>query len=142
MPERDEDDLYIEGLIAQTERRDLEFKAAEHSVSSDKALSYCAGIANAGGGALILGVTDDRQVLGTAAFPDPRQLELRAHEKLSLSVVVRELFYDEKRVLVVQVPKRRRGTPVSFDGRYRLRVGESLVDMTPHILASKVMRQA
>ncbi|MGC0369113.1 ATP-binding protein [Microbacterium sp. SLBN-111] len=134
MPDRSDDERYLDGFLDQDERRDLEYKKAEYSFGTDKALSYCAGIANSGGGYLVLGVTNDRVVHGTAAFPDPRGLELRVHEKLSLSVVVRELTYDGKRVLVLQIPPRRRGTPVAFDGRYYLRVGESLVDMTAHQL--------
>ena len=132
MPEASEDERYLDDLLASGERRDLEFKSAENSFGTDKALQYCAGIANAGGGCLILGVANERQVLGTAAFQDPRQLELRAHEALGLSVVVRELTYLGRRVLVVQIPKRRRGTPVALDGRYWIRVGESLTAMTPH----------
>ena len=135
MPNRTEDERYIDDLLTQTERRDLEYKTAANSFSSDKALGYCAGIANAGGGTLVLGVTNERVVVGTAAFADPRVLELRAHETLSLSVVIRELTYQDKRVLVIQIPRRRRGTPVAFNGRYQLRVGESLVDMSQHQLA-------
>ncbi|WP_460797786.1 ATP-binding protein [Microbacterium sp. GXF0217] len=134
MPDRSDDERYLDELLLQVERRDLEYKKAENSFGTDKAVSYCAGIANSGGGFLILGVTNDRQVHGTAAFGDPRTLELRVHEKLSISVVVKELSYEGKRVLVIQIPRRRRGTPVSYDGRYYLRVGESLVDMTPHQL--------
>lgn len=134
MPERTEDERYLDGFLSQAEHRGLEYKKAERSFGTDEAVSYCAGIANSGGGALIFGVTDDRQVHGTAAFSDPRALELRVHQKLLISVAVKELFYEGKRVLVVQIPRRRRGTPVGFDGRYYLRVGESLVDMTPHQL--------
>lgn len=132
MPERSDDERYLDEFLTHDERRDLEYKTAEHSFSMDKALTYCTGIANSGGGYLILGVTNDRQVRGTAAFSDPRQLELRAHEALSLSVAVRELSYEGNRVLVVQIPRRRRGTPVAFDGRYWIRVGESLTAMAAH----------
>ncbi|MFJ4036892.1 ATP-binding protein [Microbacterium sp. NPDC090007] len=136
MLERTDDERYIDDFLAQVENRDLEFKRAENSFDWNKALAYCAGIANSGGGYLILGVTDDRTVHGTAAFSDPRQLELRVHEKLSLAIAIREFLYEGKRVLVIQIPKRRRGTPVSFDGRYYLRVGESLVDMSAHQLGA------
>jgi ATP-dependent DNA helicase RecG len=132
--ERTEDERYLDGFLSQVERRDLEYKKAEHSFGLEKAISYCAGIANSGGGALIFGVTDDRQVHGTEAFQDTRELELRVYQKLSISVAVKSLTYEGKRVLVVQIPTRRRGTPVGHDGRYYLRVGESLVDMTFHQL--------
>ncbi len=134
MPDRSNDERYLDSLLEQDERRDLEYKKAEHSFGTDKAVSYCAGIANSGGGTLILGVTNDRAVHGTAAFSDPRVLELRVHQKLSISIAIKELSYEGKRVLVVQIPPRRRGTPVAFDGRYYLRDGESLVDMTAHQL--------
>ncbi len=134
LPDRSDDERYLDALLEQGERRDLEYKRAEHSFGTDKAVSYCAGISNSGGGLLLFGVADDRTVHGTAAFPDPRVLELRAHQKLSISIAVKELTYEGKRVLVVQIPRRRRGTPVACDGRYYLRVGESLVDMTPHQL--------
>lgn len=129
------DEEYLRALLAQAEHRNLEFKAAVNSFSSDKAMEYCAGIANAGGGTLLLGITDERQVVGTAAFPDPRQVELRAHEALGIRVLTRELRYQDKRVLALTIPPRGPGVPVAFDGRYFLRTGESLVRMTAHQLA-------
>ncbi|MDD5450636.1 MAG: ATP-binding protein [Desulfovibrionales bacterium] len=55
--------------LRQPEDRDIEFKKAEYTFSKDKGLpDYCAAMANEGGGRLILGVNNNRQVVGTRAF--------------------------------------------------------------------------
>lgn len=136
MLDRSDDERYLDGILARREDRGLEFKRAANSFERDRILAYCAALANSGGGLLGLGVSDDHEVHGTRAVGDSRSMELLLHEKLPISVTIRELSYEGKRVLVFQIAKRRRGEPVGHNGRYQHRVGESLVDMTPQELRS------
>lgn len=120
-------------MLLPRETRQVEFKAASNLYSQKKALEYCAALANEGGGHLILGVTDrlPRVVCGTQAFLNPQDTEHSLHRKLGLRVEVDEVAIDGKRVVVVEVGARPVGRPVVLDGRYLMRQGESLVDMTP-----------
>jgi ATP-dependent DNA helicase RecG len=132
--ERTPDEVYLDGIIsAPTETRKLEFKTASSQYSYDKALKYCAALANEGGGKLVLGVTDKvpRLVPGTAAFSNIQEVEHKIHVKLGLRVLIEERTYEGKRVLVFNTPARSPGTPVHVDGAYFMRSGESLVPMTP-----------
>ncbi|PPH98174.1 MloB [Rathayibacter sp. AY1D1] len=132
------DEKFLDSVIAQAESTNLEFKHAQNTFSTEKALGYCAALANEGGGYLILGVTDQvpRTVPGTRAFGDPANIEYRIFGALQIKAVVRELEYDGARVLVFAVPSRRRGQPIALDGRYLMRAGESLVAMPQHQLAA------
>jgi len=131
------DEIYLDALLGKREQNRLEFKAARETYNTDTAISYCAAIANEGGGHFILGVSDQmpRQVLGSNAVRNPAELELRIHEKLQIKVAIRELDYGGKRVVVFQIPSRRPGTPIGHDGRFQIRAGESLVSMTGNQLA-------
>lgn len=115
------------------ETRQVEFKAARNQYSHDRAAEYCAALANEGGGHLVLGVTDrtPRRACGTQAFRNPQELERKLYEKLGLRVEVDELTIDGSRVVLVSVGARPAGRPVGLNGRYLMRQGESLVDMTP-----------
>lgn len=125
--------LVAQLLLLPRETRQVEFKEAKNQYPFDKTLEYCAALANEGGGHLILGVTDKppRQVVGTRAIGNPQDAEHRLHKKLGLRVEVEELTIDGSRVVVIEVGSRPVGRPVVLDGRYLMRQGESLVDMTP-----------
>jgi predicted HTH transcriptional regulator len=126
----DEHELLIDSLIAQAESRNLEFKSARTNYDTEKAIEYCAALANEGSGDLVLGVTDAREVVGTAAFADVAELERRVFEEIQVKVLVEVLSYRGKRVLRVRVPSRRKGEPIQFKGRFPMRAGESLTSMT------------
>lgn len=132
MSEADEE--YLDRVLADREGNHLEFKRAENTFNSKDAIDYCAALANEGGGMLILGVTNSipRTVVGSAAFRGIEEIEFKVYEKLKIKVVVRELSYHGHRVVVFQIPGRRRGQPVEHDGRYLMRAGESLVPMSVH----------
>ena len=74
----------IEAWLEQHESSDLECKAARDDFSSDRLCRYCCGIANAGGGYLVLGVTDKlpRQVVGTSASDKPAEDEKMIHDRV------------------------------------------------------------
>jgi ATP-dependent DNA helicase RecG len=131
------DEIYLDTLVSQRETNGLEFKRARTSYDTEKAISYCAAIANEGGGHLILGVEDKapHEVLGTSAITNPQELEMRIYEKLRIKVSIREVAYQSKRAVVFQIPSRLPGVPIEHDGRFLMRAGESLVSMSAHRIA-------
>ncbi|MBF0106382.1 MAG: putative DNA binding domain-containing protein [Deltaproteobacteria bacterium] len=112
---------------------DIEFKTAKNSFSKDKDLpDYCAALANEGGGRLILGVNDQRQVVGTKAFLGTHnKLSYELLQKLKIRVDVEEFDHPDGRVLIFHVPPRPAGQRIRSTGDYvyPMRVGESLVEM-------------
>ncbi len=124
----------IEAWLEQHESSDLEFKAARDDFSSDSLCKYCCGIANAGGGYLVLGVTDKlpRQVVGTSASNKPADDEKMVHDRvgpgLRVDVVVQRVR--GQKVVVVIIPSRLRGAPYKFEGIYYTRIGDQLKEMS------------
>lgn len=110
----------------------LEFKRATTSYDSTKLYKYCVGIANEGGGKLILGVTDKppRQVVGTASINDPADMQSKIFDKLGFRVNIEELVHPNGRVIICHIPSRPRGTAYDFEGAYLMRSSESLVPMS------------
>ncbi|MCB9741539.1 MAG: putative DNA binding domain-containing protein [Alphaproteobacteria bacterium] len=133
----------LAALLRGEEREGLEFKEAKTAYSAEKALRYCAALANEGGGHLVLGVTDraPRRVVGTQAFLSWSKLARLLLEKLRLRVHFHELAHPDGRVLVLAVPPRPVGLPLAVDGVYWMRSGESLVPMTPDLLA-RILQEA
>lgn len=119
-------------MAAPKETPGLEFKRAENQYDSTKLFKYCVGIANEGGGKLVLGVTNDlpRQVKGTSAINDPIGMEKRILDKLRFRVSVEEVNHPDGRVVVCHIPSRPAGTAYSYEGAYLMRSTEDLVPMT------------
>lgn len=111
----------------------LEFKAARTGFHGDKLMDYCVGIANDGGGKLILGVTNTppREVVGTRAVGDTQDMQKKILDKLHFEVKIEEINHQNGRVVVCHIPTRPPGTPLHHDGRYWMRSGEELRAMTP-----------
>lgn len=111
----------------------MEFKEATNQYSYDKLVEYCAALANEGGGRLVLGITDrlPRRVTGTLAFANLNETKTKLFNKLRIRVTCEELEHFGRRVLVFRIPARPAATPVHVDGKYLMRVGESLVPMSP-----------
>jgi len=128
----------FEKWLANPEAHNLEFKAARSSFDSNNDLpKYCAGIANSGGGKLILGVDDERQVVGSQAFQNnTNSLSQDLFQQIAHHVEVEELLRPQGRVVIFHILQRRIGIPVSFKGRYFLRRGSSLVEMDQQTLRS------
>lgn len=125
---------FKEWLQSPEERDDLEFKTAANSFSFSKDLpDYCAGLANVRGGKLILGVSDERHVVGTNAFKGTSQtLPNKLLSSLGICVDVEEFIYEDKRILIFHIPSRNIATIISSTGNYKypMRVGNSLVEMS------------
>ena len=125
-------DKEILQLLNIKEDSNLEFKKAEESYSYDKLCEYCIAIANERGGKLILVITDKlpRQIIGTNAFRDVNKVEKSLYNKLHLRIDVVEKEIEGKRILIFDIPSRPIGKALEIDGKYLMRVGESLIPMT------------
>lgn len=119
-------------LIVPREGANLEFKEAKTQYDFQKLLGYCVGIANEGGGRLILGVTNNlpRQIIGTTAFQNYQEVQNRIFDKLGFRVDVEELLPSEGRVLIFHIPGRPRGTAYNLGGAYLMRSTDELVPMS------------
>ena len=122
--------------LAAPEGRHLEFKAASNNYDAEKLARYCVALANAGGGQIILGVTDKRPrtVAGTTAFHDPGRTEGDLYRELHQRINVEEYDHHGARVIIVHVPSRLPGTAWSYRGSYLKREGEDLIPMSENEL--------
>ncbi len=127
-------DEQFEKWLRYSEGLNLEFKKAENSFSATKDLpDYCAALANEGGGKLILGVTDEKEISGTKAFQGTTDtLSHKLLQNLKIRVDVEEKFYKNKRVIIFHIPSRSICVIVKSSGAYAypMRAGSSLVEMT------------
>jgi len=123
-------------ITVRSEDEHLEFKEAKGSFSQSKLVRYCAALANEGGGRLLLGITDrpPRSVVGSRAFERLSTLTHYLLQRLHIRVMTEEINHPSGRVVVFTVPSRPVGMPIQVDGKYLMRAGESLTDMTPDIL--------
>lgn len=123
---------WLEHVIDGREDEHCEFKLAESTFNVLKLYRYCVALANEQGGCLVLGVTDQvpRSVVGTRAFSSLEKVKLDILNAIRMRVAVAEINHPDGRVLVFQVPSRPVGTPVSYEGSFWMRSGESLVAMS------------
>lgn len=122
--------------IEKNEDRALEFKEAREGIDDKKLFSYCVGIANAGGGYLILGVSDaiPRKVVGTKAFNNIGRKEAQLYQILKFDVKIQEFNLENGRIVVLSIPGRPKGSVYDYEGVYYMRVGDALVKMTSDAL--------
>jgi len=124
----------IKRYLTGCEDENIEFKRAQNSFSKDKDLpDYCAALANEGGGKLILGVDDNKNVVGTKAFTGShKEIANRLLSGMSIRVDTEENFYENKRILIFHIPPRPRGGLIKSYGKYKypMRTGSSLTEMT------------
>ncbi len=128
----------IEHLLNSTENEHIERKTAETKFNFESLMEYISAFANEKGGYLILGQRNDKSIVGTTAF-------LNKHEELKLRILngslshklrvdVKEFVKENKRILIFKIPSRPIGEPVSYNGAYYMRCGESLVKLDPTTL--------
>ena len=116
-------------------KRDFSFAGGSHSDPADRrkcVLGYVVALANEGGGALVLGIKEKRtlphEIVGTT-FADGKigKMEDEIYERLSIRVRIEELFDNDRRVLVFNVPSRPVGSTLKFEGvPLLMRIGDSL----------------
>lgn len=82
----------LDAWLQGREDEHLEVKEAKARFDFEKLVKYRAALANEGGGAIVLGVTDKRprRVVGTRAFENPERTKAGLVEKLRLCLDVDE----------------------------------------------------
>ena len=119
--------MRIKELIGQPESEQLEFKEARNSIGNDDIFKYCVGIANVGGGHLLLGVAENpRRVVGTKAVKDVVKMREMVRERTEIRVKIWEEQFSGGRVVVFEIPSRPQGVAHRYDGRFFTRVGQRL----------------
>jgi ATP-dependent DNA helicase RecG len=115
-----------------TEHERLEFKEAKNQYDYQKLQEYCVGLANEGGGVLLLGIKNElpREVVGSSAIGNPGAMALKLFESIGFRVDIEAVDHPDGRVVVCHIPSRPRGTAYHLDGKYLMRSGESLVPMS------------
>lgn len=83
---------------AASEHQHLEFKEAKQDFNKDNLYRYCVGMANEGGGQLLLGIADKppRPVVGTKAFPNLVAITDDLFQKLKFRVDVEEVAHTHR----------------------------------------------
>lgn len=129
-------------LIDDWENEVVEFKEASRQFSADKTGEYVSALSNEANlcglpaGWLVFGVSNSRQVTGTTHLDEvQRRQSLKQHVQQSIDqgLTIREIHeveYDDKRVVLVEIPAAPQGIPISWKGDYRARAGESLVPLS------------
>ena len=117
-------------LLELSEDDNLEFKTAKSKFSFYDIVAYCAALSNEGGGKLILGVDNERHVVGTQAFLGTHNQQSNLiFDRIHIRVEVEELIYNGSRILIFHIPRHSSGVLVSCDGKIQMRLGESLRNM-------------
>ncbi len=132
----------IDRLLVGWENEVVEFKEAARQFSADKTGEYVSALSNEANlrgvtsGWLVFGVSNSRQVVGSAHLAGVQQrqaLKHHVHQSIDQGLTIRDIYevaYAGKRVVLVEVPPAPRGIPISWKGDYRARAGESLVPLS------------
>jgi ATP-dependent DNA helicase RecG len=125
---------YLLGLAEENEI--VEFKEAKSQYDKDKlgqyfsALSNEANLKNKSQAWLVLGVKNDKTIVGTTISEkqlNEYKLEIANHTSPKLSFIdVHRVIYQDKVVLLMEIPSAPQGMPVSWKGFWYGRDGESL----------------
>lgn len=135
----DDPTSYLDELIDSWEDELVEFKQASKDYSTGKIGEYFSALANeanlrgAGSGWLVFGVRDSsRKVVGTEYRPRAERLQgLKTDiaNGCQPSATFREIYevdHADGRVLIFEIPAAPRGIPISWNGHFYARSGESL----------------
>ncbi len=113
-------------------RRDRRGRILPASRENEEAAEYLAGemacMANTpGGGAIVLGVSDDGVRIGTELDPEWLRHRIFQLTERKLTVSARPLVLDGCRLLVLSTPEA--WEPIPYRGRYRWRLNDNCVDI-------------
>lgn len=135
---RDLETLLAKLLALSAENEVVEFKEAKNGYDFHKLGKYFSALSNEANlkgvpvAWLVLGVNDQRQVVGSAyrlARKDLDSLKEELANKMTSRisfVELHELMREGQRVVLMEIPAAPRGLPVAFDGHYYGRDGEAL----------------
>lgn len=120
------------------ENEHIEFKEAKNDYSilgynksgeskRKSVYGYAVALGNEGGGKLVLGVSDDKKIVGTGALKNIGKVKERIFEKLRKRIEIDELFDKAgNRVLIIHLPPRGTGEVLKFYDYPLMRVNEEL----------------
>lgn len=119
----------LQRCIADRETEGIEFKPS--LLSRKEIAEYSVGIGNAGGGHLIMGVTDKlpRQIQSVSPLSadEIQQVSRSIYDSAQIHIRVENLGTPAGNVVIVAIPTRPRGQVFhTRDGKYLIRVGEDL----------------
>ncbi|WP_395044151.1 ATP-binding protein [Flavobacterium sp.] len=107
-------------------------------------LGYVTALCNEGGGLLVFGMGDKlpHQVIGTnQSIGAEGELEAKIYRDTEIRPNIYELFENEKRVLVIEVPSRPAGKVFKFEDVALMRVGEELKPMSDEVYLKIINEQ-
>jgi len=122
----------IDDILRNRENEVLEFKEAKSNFDSRERSDYCAAIANAGGGRLLLGVNNKGGIVGTSVYRGTlNKVPYDVYQRVSITILTEDVPHPKGRVVVFDISPRPVGRRVKSDGHYRypIRNGESIVEM-------------
>lgn len=120
----------------------LSFNGSDKQKPSDRRkciLGYVVALANANGGYLVLGMEDafPHKVVGTSQCENALgKLENEIYKALQIPVDAYELFDENNRVVVVEIPRHPVGKALRFEDVPLWRSGEELIPMPDKVLFS------
>ena len=143
--------MTIEQIIHLRETEDkVEFKEAKTQYTYNKErrsiLGYVVALANECGGKLILGVKENKSlphtIVGTTAWEGKeKELEEDIYRDLKIRVYTEVLYWEGKRVLIIDIPSRPIGRTLKFEDVPLMRVGELLLPMSDEHLLKILQEQ-
>lgn len=107
-------------------------------------LGYVTALCNEDGGYLVIGMSDNypHEVIGTKQnLGSIGELEAKIYSDTDIRPNIYELFENEKRVLVIEVPSRPAGRVFKFEDVPLMRVGEELKPMSDEVYLKIINEQ-
>jgi ATP-dependent DNA helicase RecG len=139
----DDNIALLDSLIREWENETVEFKEASTDFDTNRIGQYVSALSNEANlheipsSWLVFGVNNrTRTVVGTGYRPDGEQLESLKHQILcgtqpSLTFrTIRVVNHANGRVILFEIPAAPQGLPVSWQGHYYARAGESLIPLS------------
>lgn len=129
-------DNFLNALGCEDEH--TEFKEAKNNFeifgkpdNKKSIYGYSVALGNEGGGCLILGVDDKKNIVGTN-FPKEsfRSIKEDIFKRTGQKIDIEEKFFDNKRIVIIRIPGRPVGQYFTFYDTPLMRVGQQLVVMS------------
>ena len=120
------DNLYLLELIHQGENASIEFKRGD--VRADSLAREIVAFSNSYGGTILLGVEDDRSVVGVDNDKNHEEWVAniaRNNIVPPVNISCEEIILNDKRVVLIEVPKGRDRPYQDSSGRFYIRIGST-----------------
>lgn len=132
----------IKELNKEVENQYFDRKAGPTEFSFRELEKYCVAFANVGGGLLLIGISDNGEIIGTNAFKDVyHEKPIKIKDSTGCIVHVEEVDVDGKRILAFEVAGGIAGEIYKDSaGKAWTRIGSSTVEMTDEERVKKAMK--